>query len=84
VRKPRKLWSVRFPHIPAARRHRPESKVSAYRYVRAYAANWDRGALRSPIVNVEVDERDGRGWRLYEQVDLRTYGAWPEADTDEC
>jgi hypothetical protein len=84
MRKPRKLWSVRFPRVPGDRRSRLDSEASAYRYVRNYAASWDRGALRSPIVNVEVDERDGRGWQLYEQVDLRTYGAWPEADTDEC
>lgn len=74
VSTPRKLWSVRFPYVPGGCRDRPESKASAYRYVRNHAANWDCGALRSPILNVEVDERDGQGWRLYERIDLRTYG----------
>ena len=68
----RKLWKVTWPEVPTAGR-RPESKAAAYRYLAGLAVDWQCGALRSPLLNVYVDERDGRGWRLYERIDLRTW-----------
>ncbi len=68
----RKLWSTTLASLPDRRRH--ESRAQAYRYVANDAANWAAGALRSRHVSVWVDERDGRGWKLQEQVDLADYG----------
>lgn len=68
-RKLRKIWATRFDRIPGEyRRH--ESKAEAYRYVRNDLANWLNGALRSQYLTVYVDERDGRGFQVYERVDL--------------
>ena len=65
----RKLWATRFASTGVDyKRH--ESQAAAYRYVRNEAANWAGGALRSPHLTVYVDERDGRGWRTYEHIDL--------------
>jgi hypothetical protein len=66
----RKLWKITWPEVPRSV-ERPESQAAAYRYVRAQAANWQCDALRSPLLNVYVDERDGQGWQLYERIDLR-------------
>jgi hypothetical protein len=65
----RKLWSTRFDRIPVEHQ-RHESKAAAYRYVENEVRNWLCGALRSQHLSVYVDERDGRGWQLYEKVDL--------------
>lgn len=74
----RKLWMVQWPEVPRPD-YRPESKVAAYRFVRDHAANWQCGALRSPLLNVYVDVRDGLGWKLVERIDLRTW-----AGDDQC
>jgi hypothetical protein len=66
----RKLWATQFVQVPGSEKRRHESKVMAYRYVDNDRANWQCGALRSPFVHVFVDERDGRGWKLYEKIDL--------------
>lgn len=71
----RKLWATSFPRIPGEKK-RHESKAAAYRYVVDDAArNWLAGALRSQHLMVWVDERDGRGWQRYEDIDLATFGA---------
>jgi hypothetical protein len=62
----RKLWKVTCGTLT----FRPESKAKAYDI---YVANC-RG-IRHPdrvrdYAEVWVDERDGRGWQLYERVDL--------------
>jgi hypothetical protein len=68
-RKPRKLWATRFDRVVTNyRRH--ESKAEAYRYVRNDLTNWLVGALRSQFITVYVDERDGRGYQVYERIDL--------------
>ena len=64
----RKRWSTTT--IPGATRRYHESKAEAYRYVTNDRANWQAGALRSPIVRVWVDDRDGTGWHLYERVNF--------------
>lgn len=65
----RKLWCTEFTDS-ATPRVRHESRAAVYRYVEAQRANWQCGALRFHRLNVRVDERDGRGWRLYERIDL--------------
>lgn len=68
----RKLWKVTWPELPIpGQRH--ESKAAAYRYVDAELANWQCGGMRSPYLNVYIDERDGHGWQLYERIDMRTW-----------
>lgn len=71
----RKLWSGGFPAIVGDRK-RFESKAAAYRWVRHQVTNLHM--LRSPVVNVYVDERDGQGWQLYEQIDLREWPQWED------
>lgn len=66
----RKLWSTTWPEIPGGRT-RFDSKALTYRTIRRMAVNWRAGGLRSPLMNVYVDERDGQGWQLYERIDLR-------------
>jgi hypothetical protein len=70
----RKLWATRFGRI-AGEMHRHESKAAVYRYAQAQAANWLAGALRSQHLTVYVDERDGRGWKTYEHIDLQEFGS---------
>lgn len=64
----RKLWSTTFSGVPGRRKH--ESRAQAYRYVENDRRNWLAGALRSSIIDVWVDERDGRGWRRYERINF--------------
>jgi hypothetical protein len=69
VGKPRKLWATAYARvIPDKRRH--ETKAAAYRYVENEVRNWLCNALRSQHLTVYVDERDGRGFQVYEHVDL--------------
>jgi hypothetical protein len=69
VASPRKKWATSL--SPASRTTYP-SQAAAYRAVRRYVHEYAAGMLRRDIsaVNVWVDERDGRGWRHYERVDL--------------
>lgn len=32
---------------------------------------WQDGVLRSPLLTIYVDNRDGRGWTTHERIDLR-------------
>jgi hypothetical protein len=69
ARRKRKLWATRFPYVPTdMKKH--ESKPAAYRYVTREVDLWRRGALRSKDVVVYVDEQDGRGWQVFERIDL--------------
>lgn len=70
----RQRWATEWAEIPGATRHRHRSKEAAYRAVNALAGSWQVDDPRSPHLNVYVDERDRRGLRLYEQVDLRSWG----------
>lgn len=72
----RKLWATSYPRagVGVSFRRRHESKAAAYRYVRNAVADWLCGALRSQHLTVWVDERDGKGFRRYETVDLATFG----------
>lgn len=70
----RKLWATSY-RVPGSPMRRHESKAAVYRYVRGEVANWLAGALRSQHLTVWVDERDGKGIRRYETVDLATFGA---------
>lgn len=76
--KPRKLWRTDWRDDASAYRStRHESQAAAYRYVRNDAANYACNPdVRPRFTEVWVDERDGRGWQLYERVDLADYGAW--------
>jgi hypothetical protein len=75
----RKLWKVTqigFPDV------RPESKVKAYDiYVANARATYRMGTWRGRYVEVYVDERDGRGWQLYERIDLESIHAIGEAQS---
>jgi hypothetical protein len=66
----RKLWAATFIQVPG---HitRFESKAQTYRWICGQAADWRCGALQSPLIEIHVDERDGRGYQLYEKIDLR-------------
>ena len=65
-----KRWSTVYPTASSPRKsHR--SQAAAYRFVRAEAQAWADGLRRSPLLVVYVDDRDGRGWRTFERVDLR-------------
>lgn len=66
----RKLWATKFDRVPGAPMHRHDSKVKAYDAVTVQRAGWRCGTLRSQYLTVYVDERDGRGWRAFERVDL--------------
>jgi hypothetical protein len=68
----RKLWSTTFMGNPTRRRH--ESRAEAYRYVENDRRNWLAGAIRSSVVDVWVDERDGRGWQRYERINFAEEG----------
>jgi hypothetical protein len=70
VKAQRKLWSTTV----VGNRRRHESRAQAYRYVENDRRNWLAGALRDSVVNVWVDERDGRGWQLYERIDFAGEG----------
>lgn len=50
------------------------SKTAAYAWIRDLVRDFGPGGysdLRSSVVKVYVDERDGQGWQLYESIDLR-------------
>ncbi len=68
----RKQWSATFTQIPGDP-ERFDSKPAAYRWVMKQAELWRArpGALRSPLITVYVDERDGQGRQTYERLDLR-------------
>lgn len=72
VRK-RKLWKISYPELPNRVDDRPESAVKVDTYIRDAAANWQCGALKSPRLVVYIDERDGFGWQIYNEIDLREY-----------
>jgi hypothetical protein len=73
----RKLWSAMYPQIPERCRTRFESKAKAYRWVQNERANWDcHGKLGASRINIYVDERDGQGWQLYEDLDLSELPDW--------
>ncbi len=69
-RSPRKKWATR--HHPGETRRTHTSKPAAYRYVQEQAEHYRTGLLRSDLnrINVYVDEGLGRGWELYETVNL--------------
>lgn len=74
--KPRKKWATQPPLMSIARDHH-RSEAAAYRQVRAWAAEYRAGGLNPRIQAIEVlvDERDGRGWQLYETVNLADLAA---------
>ena len=65
----RKLWSTWNPTYLNHDKH--ESKAAAYRHVQRMTGHWQDGKLRSPVITVYVDERDGHGRQIYERIDLR-------------
>lgn len=70
--KPRKLWKTSYPKIDGTER-RHKSVRDVYEYVRGEAELFKRGSLSSPRLNVYVDERDGNGWILFEDVNLEEW-----------
>lgn len=68
---PRKKWATQPPLMKVARRNHP-SKPAAYRDVQEWAAEFAAGTLRQGIREIEVyvDEGLGRGWELYETINL--------------
>ena len=67
---PRKKWATRL--HPAEKRKTHTSQTAAYRHIRDLAALYANGSLRADLnrVSVWVDEGHGRGWELYETVNL--------------
>lgn len=72
----RKLWRVSTSDGLPVSALAMESQVKAYRFIENERRNWlaRRDALgagsRCSVVTVWVDERDGRGFRLYERIDF--------------
>lgn len=65
----RKLWSTRYDFVGAElRRH--ESRAALDRWIDQQVGLWKRGVLRSHIVRVYVDNREGAGRQLFERIDL--------------
>lgn len=65
-----RLWATEFDR-PGARPERHASEVATYRYVENERANWAANPLRSTrYLSIYVDERKGRGFELYETIDL--------------
>jgi hypothetical protein len=62
----RKKWQTRFVGRP--RRH--ASQAATYRYIEELRQDWGLGAISVRQLTVWVDEGDGRGFQLYERVDL--------------
>jgi hypothetical protein len=67
---PRKKWATR--HHPGEKRRTHISQVATYRYVQQQAEAYHVGMIRRDLnrINVYVDEGLGRGWELYETVNL--------------
>lgn len=65
-----KKWATR--HHPGERRKTHTSKVAVYRFVQQQAEAYHVGMIRRDLnrINVYVNEGRGRGWELYETVDL--------------
>lgn len=63
----RKRWATKFDSALAEIKKQP-SRKAAYEYVVQQREQWQRGGLRWSQMVVYVDE--GRGWQLYERVDL--------------
>jgi hypothetical protein len=66
----RKLWKV---EQSGYRPYRPESKTKVYDiYVPNLRGRWIMAGRPEALryADVSVDERDGRGWQLFERVDL--------------
>ncbi len=65
-----KRWATR--HHPGERRKTHTSKVAAYRFVQQQAEYYHDGIIRRDLnrITVYVDEGRGRGWELYESVNL--------------
>lgn len=82
--KPRKLWMTKF-RIPTTAGRKHQSKAEAYRFIQNDVRNYQAGIkFRSTVVDVLVDERDGRGWRRYETVDLAEWAeVTPRKSSDE-
>lgn len=77
----RKLWCTEIADAEVRNYRRHESQAAVYRYLEAARANYQCRANPYPYryVHVRVDERDDRGWRLYEVVDLSSGMAPAEA-----
>lgn len=73
--RPRKLWATQPPLMKIARLTHP-SRVAAYRNVQNWATLFRAGELSSRVTEIEVwvDDQDGRGWQLFERVNLADYG----------
>lgn len=70
MNKPRKKWATR--HHPGASRRSHGSQVATYRHIQSLAEEYRLGMIRADLnrVSVWVDEGLGRGWELYETVNL--------------
>lgn len=69
----RKLWKTlsQAKAVDLALSEHQESGAAVYRWVQVQAGRWHGGDLKDPFVVVYVDERDGRGWQIYDRIDLR-------------
>ncbi len=74
-RSPRKKWATRL--NPADQRKTHPSEAAVWRYVNAVADQYRSGLLRRDLsrLTVWVDEGLGRGWELYETVNLADWAA---------
>ncbi len=78
---PRKKWATRA--HPADGRMTWPSKPAAYRETQRLAELFATGRLRRDLrrVTVWVDEGLGRGWELYETVDLSELAGMKENES---
>lgn len=80
--KPRKKWAVQL-SVPSAELQRHTSEANAYAHVGAIAKGFAAGDFSKDVrkVNVFVDE--GRGWELFDRVDLRELAEMQAALADQ-
>lgn len=69
--KPRKKWGVKLVQ-PDATIATYYTQVNAYRYVQslAFHSRTEGPLVTAREVEIFIDEREGRGWELFERVNL--------------
>lgn len=74
----RRQWGTSFSQ-GSGEKLRHGSYATVVRYLEHQAANWRSGLLTSPNINIYVDYDDGkgRGWELYDKIDLSTFPKGP-------
>ena len=70
----RKLWATRY-DFPGAPMRRHETRAALDRWIDEQVRLLKLGALRSQVVRIYVDNREGAGQQLFERLDLADLAA---------